>query len=749
MRICLGFLLFFLLSFTSNAQKSFWRNDSIKVIIGPDTLLNPWTGGLNFCQFSEIDLNMDGINDLFVFDRQGTNGGRITTFINIGTPNKVSYVNAPQYAAKFPPLHDWALLADYNCDGKADIFTSTLGGIKLYKNTSTVAGGLSFQIADTLLRSTYLTTSGPTGPYNLYVNSTDIPAIVDVDGDGDLDILTYENGLHYIEYHKNMSLEKYGTCDSLNAFVKQIHCFGAIEDNASTACQNYLVFVSDSCIVNSPPPHPDTIQATLQHSGNCILCINEDGDKDRDLLLGHIGCSSITELKNTGDTSFAKFTSADYSFPSYDVPVKLNIFACGYLVDVDNDGKKDVLYSPDNYNEGAAEDFHSVVWYKNKGTNDSTVLNFRQNNFLQDQMIDVGEGAFPVVRDYDGDGLADLFIGNFGYYDSVGVVPQIALFKNTGTSTKPQFTLITRDFANLSSLHLGLTQFAPTFGDLDGDGDADMVLGDYQGHLYYFEKQSGAPDNYSFVPNFFPNVNVTNYATPQLIDLNRDGKLDLVVGARNGNIYYYQNSGTTTSPVFPSIPTSKKLGGINTNKPGYPTGYAAPFFYDAGGSYQLLVGTENGAIQKYGNIDGNLGGNFTSLDPLVAYIGEGERSVPFGYDINGDGLMDMFVGNFSGGLEFYEGSSALGIVMNHVPESYDFSVFPNPASSGFTLVLNHFEPGEKPLFTISDVLGRTLMSSEISSLQTTYSTSSLPPGSYFCSVLSEKGLRYHKLLIRK
>jgi hypothetical protein len=743
------FFSFILIHTNIFSQQSFWRNDSIPVIIGTDTLRNAWTGGLNFCQFSEIDLNQDGINDLFVFDRQGINGGRITTFINKGTPNQVDYVNAPEYAFKFPPLQNWALLADYNCDGKADIFSFTNGGIKIYENTSTLAGGLSFRLATPLLQSNY----GTGSLLNLYVSPSDIPALVDVDGDGDLDIVTYSILTTYVEYHKNMSIEKFGRCDSLNQYVKQRYCFGGYADANVSNCTNYITQGMDSCVVSGPRPAADTTNpGGLKHSGNCILCLQEDGDKDQDIMLGHVGCTSMTEMKNTGDTSFAKFTTVDYAFPSYDIPVNLNVFPCGYLVDVDNDGKKDVLLSPNNQQEGAAEDFHSVHWYKNTGTNDSTILHFRQNNFLQDQMIDVGEGAFPSLHDYDGDGLADLFIGNYGYFDSAGIVPKIALFKNTETSTHPRFTLITRDFANLSTLlsSLHLTQFAPAFGDLDGDGDADLVIGDYQGNLYYLEKMAGAPDNYAYIPNFFAGINAPGKAaTPQLIDLNRDGKLDLVIGSRNGRIYYYQNTGTATTPSFSTTPTSTTLGAVNTVKTGYTTGYAAPFFYDEAGSYKLLVGTENGEIMKFGNIDGNLGGAFTLLDPLVAYIGEGERSVPFGYDINGDGLMDMFVGNFSGGVEFYQGSTALGMVNNPASVNFDFTVFPNPASTELSIHINDYRPGEKYALSILDILGRTIQQVEVSSSEFKISVNSLPPGTYVCSLLSEKGSIHHKLLIRR
>ncbi|MCB0779375.1 MAG: hypothetical protein KDC03_07565, partial [Flavobacteriales bacterium] len=55
---------------------------------------------------------------------------------------------------------------------------------------------------------------------NLFVTQVDVPGIVDVDGDGDLDVLTFSIFGSYMEYHKNLSMELYGTCDSLTFEVR-------------------------------------------------------------------------------------------------------------------------------------------------------------------------------------------------------------------------------------------------------------------------------------------------------------------------------------------------------------------------------------------------------------------------------------------------------------------------------------------------------------------------------------------------
>ena len=67
----------------------------------------------------------------------------------------------------------------------------------------------------------------------LYVSSSDIPAIVDVDFDGDIDVLTFHIGGEYLRYHKNMSRELYGHSDSL-VFELKNECWGAFREDVST-----------------------------------------------------------------------------------------------------------------------------------------------------------------------------------------------------------------------------------------------------------------------------------------------------------------------------------------------------------------------------------------------------------------------------------------------------------------------------------------------------------------------------------
>ncbi|CAN5319848.1 hypothetical protein BH10BAC1_BH10BAC1_14980 [soil metagenome] len=730
--ILLSTSLFFSINI-SIAQPFMEWNDSIQVSIAGTPLANPWAGGLNFIQASNIDLNMDGIKDLFIFDRTGN---KIRTFINKGTVGAVDYKYSPYYETKFPKLQEWALLVDYNCDGLEDIFgyADYGGGFKVYKNTSTMATGLQFTLVTNLQYSIFNPPGGSL--INLYVSSADVPALTDIDDDGDLDVVTFAITGTYMEYHKNMSMELYGTCDSLKFQIAN-RCWGYAAENSLS--NNYTLFDTCTGNVSTPEltPHNSEERSAERHSGSCELCIDLDNDGDKEFIVGDISFNNLTMLTNGGSLTGASFVSSDIAFPANTAStaaVDLTVFPCAYYVDVNDDGVKDLIVSPNAPN--VSENFNSVVYYKNNGTNSAPIFQFQQTNVLQDNMVDVGEGAYPVFFDYDNDGLLDLFVGNFGYYGASGYGHQIAQFRNIGTATVPKFDLITRDYAGLSAL--GISNMVPAFGDLDGDTDADMMIGGADGKLHYFENIAPIGSTANFVlttPNFKNSfgrvIDVGDYATPQIVDMDNNGTNDLVIGSRNGKLAYYRHTGTTPIPVMDSI--THFFGGVKVNLPFYVTGYSYPFVFKQGSVTNMLVGTESGVVRRYNNIDGNLGGTFTWVDSTFMNINQGARVAPNGADINNDGLMDLIVGNYEGGISFYKGIVALTTsnLDNFIHFNYD--LFPNPANNNFSIrILN--EENKIYVLELYNVMGQLISSEKIEHNFSTLSTQTLSNGVYVCKV---------------
>ncbi len=732
----LGGLLFIMVpTLQSQTTVGFSRVDSVPVFINSNPLLFPWAGGLNFCQFSDIDLNQDGIMDLFVFDRSGN---KIQTYINNGTPNQVDYVLAPQYVSKFPRMHDWVLLRDYNCDGKMDIFTYSIAGFSIWKNTSTIALGLQFQLMQYLVN----TDRSPNSSHfigNLFVSQVDVPAIRDVDGDGDLDVLTFQNAGNQVEYHKNMSMELYGTCDSIH-YITSTNCWGEFTENAT----NSSIALNQNCpAVPSVNAETNFSERSALHSGSCLECINIQNDGDQDLLVGDISNPQISFLRNGGTSSFALIDYVDDSFPVYNLPLDRDVYVCGFHLDVNNDGKKDLLFSPNAPN--TSEDFQSCSYYKNTNGNTDVQVTFMQNDFLQDSMIEVGEGCYPVFFDFDNDGDKDLFIGDYGYYQHAGPYQsKISLYKNVGSATTPSFILLTRDFANIHANFPSLVGMALTFGDIDGDGDKDMMIGNSNGQLSYFEKQPGPNDNFVFITANYGAIDIGNYAAPQLIDVDRDGKLDLLIGEQSGNINYYRNTGTTTVPNFTLI--TNLFGSVYVNQTGYSTGYSVPCMYDDSGTYIFLVGSERGWLNRYDNIDGNLSGTFTRTDSMYVSTLEGGNVAATITDLNNDGLYDLVMGNYSGGVSLWYGDTNVFTGQQYIQQFSTFTLFPNPTTDKLIVRMGN-AISYKQTFIIYDLSGKEMLRMKINNQETQLNVAALPSGIYICCLMDENGFSSNKKLV--
>lgn len=716
----------------AQSQLRFLRVDTVPVYHGSDTLLNPWAGGLNFCEFSPIDLDLDGTDDLFVIDRSGH---RVTTYINNGTAGQVDYHVAPQYIDAFPAFEGWAILRDYNCDGMMDIFAygpgGQAGGVDVYENISTIPNGLQFQLVQHLLQAN-ITPNSTNTMGDVHVTSVDVPAIRDLDNDGDLDILTFNVGGTTVEWYRNLSMEQYSVCDSL-VYRLESMCWGEFSENNL----NSTINLNQSCMQVPIGPGGGNGVDESRHAGSCLECINTDGDDDPDLLVGDLTNARIVYLQNGGTLASAFMTFQDPSYPAYDTAVFMNIFACPYHLDVNNDGLSDLVVSPNSTT--AAENFNSAWMFLNTGANDSAVFAFQQRNFLQDGMIECGEGAVPRWFDYDSDGDLDLLIGNYGYYRPSGIYPsKIALYKNTGNFSDPQYTLITDDFANLYANNLQIISPIPTFADLDGDGDKDMIVGDVVGRLQYFRKDPGPADNFVLVTPNYQAIDVGNNAAPQLIDVDRDGKVDLLIGGQNGKLNYYRNTGTTASPIFALV--SNSFGGVDVKEANMFSGFSVPCMWDNNGAYQLLVGSERGFVYRYDNIDGNLAGNFTLTDSTYITTHEGLRVAPWVNFLNGDTLPDVIIGNYAGGAVLYYGDVTSDVQTITQTITPVLSVYPNPANTELHITGWNNASRFPATLQIIGINGQVIRTEQLLSKEQAVNVEELNSGCYFGVVTDAEGV---------
>jgi hypothetical protein len=726
-------LLFTFFSFNRlNSQFQFSYNDSISVSKFGAALAFPWAGGLNYVQVSDLDIDYDGDKDLFVFDRSNN---QIRVFRHDVQGANHSYSFLADSRSIFPSdIRYRATMLDYNGDGKNDLFTYGVGGIKVYKNTGNATNGLSWVLVKNLLYSDYWGSN-----LNLYVSSSDIPAIVDVDLDGDIDVLTFHIGGQHVQYHQNQSMELYGHADSL-IFVLKNECWGGFSEAVTTNA----LFLNDQdtpCLTGNVPnaERPSTNTALFDeskaHSGSTLLAIDIDGSGVKDLIIGDVSYPNMSLLINGGvaPNTNSLMISVDPAFPSNSVAANMQLFPAAYSVDVDFDGVKDVLVAPNARN--VSENETSILFYKNTGSNSVSNFVYQTKSFLQEEMIEHGTGSIPVFADVTGDGLLDMFVCNFfAYKPTLLKESRIAYYKNTGTLSQPVFTFIDDDFLNLSQANYGL-RMVPTFGDLDGDNKPDLILGLENGTMVYRKNIStGSTPLFAAGVTAYPDnngtiINVGQYAAPQLFDLDNDGKLDLLIGKKTGEIVYYRNIGSSSVPSFQLV--TNMLGNVDVSVS--PDGFPYPHFFRHLDTTYLLIGAYDGQLRFYDSIDGALTGNFNLREINFLGLDLCAYSACSVNDVDNDGKLDLFVGQDLGGVFHLEHDENSNLGINEQEESVGFFIHPNPTSGLFCIESTKIGSS----ITIMDNFGRLCQTLVIDKNTTWIDLSSLSNGIYFLKMQGE------------
>jgi hypothetical protein len=279
-----------------------------------------------------------------------------------------------------------------------------------------------------------------------------------------------------------------------------------------------------------------------------------------------------------------------------------------------------------------------------------------------------------------------------------------------------------------------------------------MILGDAMGKISFFRNSAGAgqPLNLSMEIQDYNGIDVGAYAAPQLIDMDRDGLLDLVIGEESSTLNYFRNTGTASSFQFASIPDNDFFGGVEIEED-CCTGYSTPFFmeYTVPGAYDLFLGSERGMIFQYGNIDGNLSGSFTLVDSFFMGFKEGGRTTFAAADLTGDGDPEFAIGNYCGGFALFE-RSTVSIPSGGFSDS-GFRVYPNPITNATIFIESFKTHSGQVSIELTDLNGRLIFSDILSfySGKTSISTDFLQSGMYLLKVKTSENTGNFKVVITR
>ena len=584
------------------AQSSQWERIVYGIEVrdeAGDLIDHPFLGGFNLPRPQLADVDADGDLDLFLQEHSD----RVMLFRNDGS-------GASEYRWVTDTFEDlsvgeWYRFVDVDLDGDLDLLAEEpYSYIRYYRNDGG-SGPADYVLATDTLRDI--------AGEPIFSDRQNIPNAADIDCDGNLDLLIGRLTGTITRYEAESNDE--------NGIPRFRHITDSFEDIEIVAAFQ-----------------------GIRHGANTMALGDVDQDGDHDLFWGDFFEAGLLFIENTGTCRRPVLRGTPRPFPPGD-PVATSGYNAAALGDIDVDGDLDltmgVLGGAFLPSRSAVENLYQFV------QGDDGEFTAVTSRLIR--TVDVGSESIPALTDLDGDGDLDLLLSN-------KIEPEdtktgaLYVFENTGSATAPAF----HARGKVPDLPIAY-HFAPAFGDLDGDGDDDMLLGEWRDRMAYYRndgrRRSGRDKlipRWTLVDSAAATLTRGRNTTPTLGDLDGDGDLDLIVGESSGALNYYRNDGGSSAPDFQLV--SDEFQDIDVGRRSVPT----LVDLDGDGDLDLAVGSEISGLRLFLNEGTRWEPVFVETEPFGPEVPA--FTTPVFADIDGDGDHDLVTGGNGGGLVVYLGT---------------------------------------------------------------------------------------------
>ena len=554
-------------------------------------------GGFNAPRPQLVDADGDGDLDLFVQEVTGSVAWFERTGERAGLPHFT--FRTPKYGDL--DVGEWYRFADVDGDGDLDLLAEApFSYIRYYRNDG-AEGAKRFTLAADTLRDA---AGAP-----IFSDRQNIPQLGDLDCNGRADLLIGR---------LDGTLARY-EADSMDAAgVPRFRLLAAEFEGIRIIGQQ-----------GGPAGGPMWMPGPSMHGANTMALADVEADGDLDLFWGDFFEPGLLLIANRGSCAAPDFRGAPVAFPpgapiltsGYNAPAFGDLIGAGRLELV-----LGVLGGAYNPLRTSADNLYYV------GRSADGAWTLRTRHLLP--VLDVGSESVPAVTDIDGDDDLDILLAN--KLDPADPrTSRVYLLRNEGTAAAAAFRLV-------GELPLsGRFHMAPAFGDLDGDGRADLLLGQWGPRLGWYRLEG---DRVQPVDTAVVTITRGSNTVPTLGDLDDDRDLDLVVGEASGTLNNYRNDGSPTQPAFTLV--SDEWERIDVGR------RSAPLLADleGDGDLDLLVGSEAGELVLFRNTGSRTAPRFErdpGWAPAVPAL-----ATPAAGDFDGDGRLELLVGGIGGGLVY-------------------------------------------------------------------------------------------------